>query len=474
MKPLARIVSLMNRLVGYPTRKRGTSGRPDAFCIYPWINLTVAPEGSARPCCVWSEALSDRDGTPFSVYHHSLEEIWKSEEMQSIRRDMLQGTPVTACSHCYAVEANGGESLRMLIHKAWQEGSFYEGEERWLNQGRIPLTLVRSEDGPGCEPLSPRPSSVEMHIGNVCNLKCRMCQGDYSSRIDQDAVHSAWLGSEPGSHAARHGNEHWFNRKDIVNGKLLEHPEQIRYLKLQGGETLLSREVGEVLQYLIDAGVAHQVTVHVVTNATTTKAPWLRLTEHFRGVSFVISVDGHGKYYEYIRYPAKWDNLVKNIETLRALPKTTLTAHLTIQNYNVLNIVDLCRYLDSIDAPFTVNALSWPAHLAATNLPPRGRRLAAERIRAYVGGDCRPQNKKRMLGLIGWLESAGESLDQRLLRDFMLFTNDLDVTRGQSFRETHGEFLALLEEAGFAWTAETLHADAVRPKARALSLLPPD
>jgi hypothetical protein len=40
----------------------------------------------------------------------------------------------------------------------------------------------------------------------------------------------------------------------------------------------------------------------------------------------------------------------------------------------------------------------------------------------------------------------------------MLFTNDLDTTRGQSFRETHGELLELMSEAGFAWTAETLHA----------------
>jgi hypothetical protein len=44
------------------------------------------------------------------------------------------------------------------------------------------------------------------------------------------------------------------------------------------------------------------------------------------------------------------------------------------------------------------------------------------------------------------------------MRAFMLFTNDLDITRGQSFRDTHGELLELITDAAFTWTDETLHA----------------
>ena len=50
------------------------------------------------------------------------------------------------------------------------------------------------------------------------------------------------------------------------------------------------------------------------------------------------------------------------------------------------------------------------------------------------------------------------------MRAFMLFTNDLDITRGQSFRETHGELLELITDAGFMWTNETLHARRVPPE----------
>ncbi len=51
-----------------------------------------------------------------------------------------------------------------------------------------------------------------------------------------------------------------------------------------------------------------------------------------------------------------------------------------------------------------------------------------------------------------------DAFDPRLLRDFMLFTNDLDLSRSQSLAQTSHELLALIAEAGFEWTAETLHA----------------
>ena len=43
----------------------------------------------------------------------------------------------------------------------------------------------------------------------------------------------------------------------------------------------------------------------------------------------------------------------------------------------------------------------------------------------------------------------------------MLFHEDLDVRRGQSFRETHGDLRELMSEARFARTSETLPANGV-------------
>ena len=99
-------------------------------------------------------------------------------------------------------------------------------------------------------------------------------------------------------------------------------------------------------------------------------------------------------------------------------------------------------------------------------LPPSGRRLAIERLRSYAERDCLPKNRELVFGLASGLEEAGdrEIFDENLMRAFMLFTNDLDITRGQSFRNAHGELLELIIDAGFMWTNETYHARRVPPE----------
>jgi hypothetical protein len=83
--------------------------------------------------------------------------------------------------------------------------------------------------------------------------------------------------------------------------------------------------------------------------------------------------------------------------------------------------------------------------------------LAAARLKAYVESDCLPHHREMVLANVAHLESSDTKPDMRLLRDFMLFTNDLDASREQCIQETDPELLDLLAAAGFTWTQETLH-----------------
>jgi hypothetical protein len=91
-------------------------------------------------------------------------------------------------------------------------------------------------------------------------------------------------------------------------------------------------------------------------------------------------------------------------------------------------------------------------------MPPAARQLASDRLRAYADGDCRPVHQLMVRGLADHVKPSSDGFDPQLLRDFMLFTNDLDRSRRQSLAETSHELLALIAESGFEWTAETLHA----------------
>jgi MoaA/NifB/PqqE/SkfB family radical SAM enzyme len=434
----------------------------EAFCVLPWKNLFIHAGGQARPCCMFLGSIRSPDGSPMSVHTHTLEAVWDSDQMRDIRKQMLNGTRVSGCSSCYEIDAKGGFSFR----KQMNQGTITSEKRLALHL----VNLLKSTTVPNDSRLLPSPTVLQLEVGNLCNLKCRMCSGNLSSRIALDPVHDQWAGEE--GHAPRPGPVgEWFRNKEVVQNHILQHPDQIEWIEFQGGETLLAKEVKDVLQYLIDAKVAPNIEIGVVTNATTTRSPWLKLTERFKRLNLTISVDGFGKYFEYIRYPAKWNTLVENLEVFRTMPNTSTQVNVTFQNYNALNIVDLFRYLDSIGMDFFVNPLTNPVYLNATNMPSGARRLAAERLRHYARENCRPKNRTMIQGIIGHLDQAGDDFNEPLMmREFMLFTNDLDASRGQSFGETHEELLGLIRETGFEWTSETRFAG--RPSSLSLTVLP--
>lgn len=161
-------------------------------------------------------------------------------------------------------------------------------------------------------------------------------------------VHRQWNGGAPGYHKGLPTGKRWFEDKNFILTELFRHPEHVKVLEFLGGETLLIKEVRDILECLIEAGVADNIALMATTNGTVIKSPWLRLAERFNQLALNVSIDGFGRYYEYIRYPARWSTVTRNVEILKKRSRTRLTAIATLQAYNALNIVDLFKYLDSI------------------------------------------------------------------------------------------------------------------------------
>jgi len=434
-----------------PTSISLPTGTPDTFCVMPWLYLQLFSHGNVKPCCKFTRLITKNE-TPMSVYDHSLQEIWNSDDMSNIRRAMVHGERVSGCAECYREEEAGGVSLRTIRTLGWQGG--------WHNKNKISIEALKAKTVAHDYRVSTPPSWLQLDVGNLCNLKCRMCRGYSSSRIDRDPVHRQWNGGAPVDKKRFPTGKRWFEDKNFLLTEIFQNPEHIRQLEFLGGETLLIKEVGDVLEWLIDAGVAENIVLMATTNGTVVKSPWMELTQKFQELRLNVSIDGIDKYYEYIRYPARWSSLRRNIEILKKQSRTRLTAIATLQAYNALNIVELFKYLDSIGLDFYAYPVSQPLYLNAMVLPPAARHLAVDRLRSYAATDCLPKNRGLVLGLAGSLQKVGgpELFDEKMMRSFMLFTNDLDITRGQSFPDTHRELLELIIDAGFPWSDETFHA----------------
>lgn len=382
-----------------------------------------------------------------------------------MRQAMVHGQTVSACELCYQEEALNGFSHRTIMNQAWKDG--------WLNAKEETIEGLKAQAAARGY-RAELPNSLGMIVGNPCNLKCRMCDGFNSSRIERDAVHAQWRGDPAGdpTYIPSTSLEHWSRRQDVIQD-LLRQPERLEWISLSGGETLLIKEVGEILQYLVDQGVAHRIILELHSNATFIHARWLDLIPRFKMTRLVFSIDGHGRYYEYIRYPARWDRVAGNMMQLRQrLPGAMIDTSITVQNYNMLHLTELLRYLDGVDQDFSLNILDGPEFLRARAMPCNVRRRAAELLREYSERDCRPHLRDQVLGVAEGLRSVEDPVNFEVLHEFMLFTNDLDVTRGQSFRDTHADLVDLLAEAGFEWTSATRYAP--DPHEDEAVALPPD
>jgi SAM-dependent methyltransferase len=457
-------------------------------CIIPWSTLAIGPDGRANFCCDVPTYLTV-DGRMGSIYRDSLDDLWNAGEIVQVRAAMARGEKPEACRLCWQREAAGGVSRRLLTNAAYRQVG-----------GRLAVEALPQEGAGSGYRLERRPDWFILELGNVCNLKCRSCNPLFSSRIAADPVHVAWTGGAPAAASAAtpaprprqrlrlapEDARPWFEDVDAMAEMIASGAGGSAsgagsaggvganaMLSLIGGEPFLIEHTWRLLDALVARGVAPHLFVGVLSNGQQRSARLEELAPRFRGFNVSLSIDGHGKLYEYLRSGGRWGTLVDNLRWLRQVPNVYLAAVPTLQNSNALDMVTLLRFLDELELPLTFNVLNWPARLRPTNLPPSVRRIAAARLRGYLDTECRPVNLAVVRSYCEALEEAGDSFDAELFGEFMTFTNDLDASRGESLREAAPELAALIRAAGVEWSDKRRHvlAGAARPVLRQDELL---
>jgi glutamate-1-semialdehyde 2,1-aminomutase len=254
------------------------------------------------------------------------------------------------------------------------------------------------------------------------------------------------------------GRTLWENEDAFIFGELFRNAAKIDRLYITGGEPLLMKRVTEIVDYLIESRNTH-ILLEFNTNCTRVSSEMLGKLSKFESLNLALSLDGVGDVYEYIRFPARWKIVDQNIRMLQQLSNAYICVTPVVQIYNALNLADLCRYCDDLGLDFSLsNILHWPEQLRLSLMPPTARALAAERLRQYATTDCRVPNRKQVLSVAEHLESLPAKSKPEMFRRFMLFTNDLDVTRSQKFARVHPELYQSFEDFGYSWTDETRYA----------------
>lgn len=425
--------------------------RNPSFCALAWLHFYTEPDGAAKHCCISSTEAGDNKGSIYGMQSHPLKDIWNSEVFRETRRKMLDGELVHGCQNCYAREKEGEISYRHWANDYW----LGRPETRDLVEG-----LLSGEYGVEDPTIAPNPVSFDIRVGTLCNLKCRMCNSRYSSQIEADPVHRAWTSNwMPRRLPSRFPDAADWSESQHLLDELVEFSKDVLYIQLAGGEPTLNRTQSELIKKILASGRASQIDVLLWTNTTNVRPEFFDLLKPFRRVSVNMSLDGIDSVLEYIRYPAKWSALSKNIEKLKAYG-FALAVHPVAQIYNAYHLPRLLEWADDNGIAFGLNTVNGSDFLKIGILSDKAIKRFEEGLNGYLerrkekfGADAHADSQ--ISQLIGFVREEHMKVKRStLMAHFIAFTNDLDAQRKQSFAKACPEaYAAIVEEIGVWPTA---------------------
>lgn len=380
------------------------------FCIYPFYGFNTNADGSIKLCCHirTNQHVKRPDGTDYNLGVDSIDNIWNSEHMRDVRNKMLSGQEVSECSDCYRHERELGSSSRT------------ESNERLENTSTVIRRVQRWKYNGSIHPAA----SLELRLGNTCNLQCNSCWGYSSSKTNEERIQflklpdlSETLQKEWGVELTvpRDMNK-WF-KTDVYRNNLRTSAPQLERVYMTGGEPTLIKENCTLLEYLVECGNT-DCHVSFTTNGTTADTKILSLLKHFRRPEIQVSCDAVGDRAHYVRYPTVWNDYVSNVAALAAIDNIRLVFYTVVSAYNLYDLSEVLKYVDGIaqhrEVTWVPIFLDYPLYMRTT-VWPLDIRMHALRQLEQTWNEC--HNIKRWINQPGLWEQTWNKLQNQYRAD---------------------------------------------------------
>lgn len=396
----------------------------DKFCVLPWVSLETSPIGTVRPCCLAEEELVDNAGEKFNLATAQFSTIQNSHSMRKLRQEFVDGKQPQTCRKCWREERSGRVSKRM--HTLDRLKHMLAHESDWTIDAK-PLMFL------------------DLKLGNICNLKCRICGSWSSSTFAAEELH--WLRRDEDKknnhhyHMLRQGS--WPRENESFWNEINQISDQIRYIEFTGGEPFMIQEHFDMLQGMIDSGIAHQIEIHYNTNGTQWPTQAEAIWKHFKTVEIAFSIDDVGDRFEYQRTNAVWTEVCDNLDRFRKLRSRHSNIRLqvcsTVNVFNVYYLAELANWIDQQDFDFVYwNMMHEAYYFSISTLPDTAKQAVSKQLDlAQVTYTHRLEFQR-----IQQFMNNGASLDGNLLR---MKIADLDRKRNQDLQQVEPEFAHVIE-----------------------------
>lgn len=392
---------------------------PKTICMLPWISIEASPMGTTRPCCMAHEEIVDELGNKYDLNETDLEVAYHSEYMQNLRRQFRAGEKPATCNRCWEEEAAGRDSKR--IHSQVRLKELYQQVD-WSNDNPDQLWFV------------------DLKLGNICNLKCRICGSWSSSKWAEEELaympkdfnkkeHIAYTWLKQGAWP-RKTQTFWDNMRTLL--------PNIKYFEFTGGEPWMIEEHWDLLAHAVTTGDSKHIDIHYNTNATQWPKDVL-MWKNFGRVDIAFSIDNVGDRFEYERYGAKWNRANEIIDSVHILKETSIP-NITTQLCFTINIQNV-YYIDELLAwaetkrfgDIYFNMMHSPDHMSVQRMTPQAQELVLNKLKTTFWTS--PHYQREIDSLINFIKAGPGSNGS----EFLFKMKQTDAHRKQCFTDTHPE-----------------------------------
>jgi sulfatase maturation enzyme AslB (radical SAM superfamily) len=287
--------------------------------------------------------------------------VWESNNIKEFRNTLLSGGQPEGCNACWSEEASGKQSKRQRENSRWGTN----------------FTTV--------------PRSLDLKLGNTCNLKCRICGPTSSSQWikEHEAVSGGSLLKNLAISVRPSATQRMIMQWPEYNDRFWTDLElllpTVELFEIYGGEPFLSKRHYNLLRRSIELGYSGSQRVHYNSNGTIYPVDAVeQIWPNFKRVDIMLSIDGIGKQFEYQRHPAQWDQVEENLFKFKEALGSDLEICCTVSALNIFYLPEYIMYFEKLGVRVWVNNVYHPASFSINNLPDSAKQAVLTKLTGFT------------------------------------------------------------------------------------------
>ena len=388
------------------------------YCVWADTGLALHNSGRCLLCCHSQTYLQNESGQEIYLDTGTIEQAWNSPTRKQIQADLEAGIQHPNCSACWNEESAGRASRRTINNELFAD-------------------ITVNPD---------RPQLVDLKPGNTCNLACRTCWPEVSSKWYRDYWEVEAREQEPDYRKYLEGWRRIRTSYDRDNQKLWSDLEiwlsDVEYYDIYGAEPMLLDNVFVILQQSVASGRAAQQSIHINTNCTVWNQAYIDILAQFKSVTIDVSIDGIGPHYDYIRYGETWSTVELNLARYQNLVRnhSNIRMHvcITVCVLNVLQVAELQEYFVSKEIRVFFNMVHHPQYLNVRAMPDAVKQQVRAKLEAGVPN-------WQITSILDFMDMPLDN-QPALWAKFLESTKKLDLLRQQDLASTFPELAEMINQ----------------------------